>query len=59
MSRFLLALTIPALAALAACNDEPENIQTKADNLSRTLESKANALEAEASNDVAAAVFPA
>ena len=56
MRRAFLPLLI--LAGLGACQDEPENIQTKADNLSRSLENKADALEAEASNNVDAAVAP-
>ena len=52
------ALPLLILVALVACSDEPENIQAKADNLARTLENKAAALEAEASNDVNAAAAP-
>jgi hypothetical protein len=58
MTRLLLACLLPPIVALAACSDEPENIQAKADNLARTLENKAVALEAEASNDVEAAAAP-
>ena len=58
MTRPFLALLIPTLAALAGCSGEPENIQAKADNLARTLENKADALEAEAANDVGAATAP-
>jgi uncharacterized protein YcfL len=51
-------LPVLALLALAGCSDEPENLQTKADNLSRSLETKANLLENEASNGVDAAIAP-
>ena len=51
-------LPVLALLALAGCSDEPENLQTKADNLSRSLETKADLLENEASNGVDAAIAP-
>jgi outer membrane murein-binding lipoprotein Lpp len=57
MSR-LLAFALLAACALAGCSDEPENIQAKADNLSRSLENKADVLENEASNAVDAAIAP-
>ncbi len=43
---------------LAACSDEPENIQAKADNLSRALEEEANRIDAEAAGNAAAAAAP-
>lgn len=46
------------LLLLAACESEPENIQTKAENVSRQLEERASQIEAEAENDVAAQVAP-
>ena len=51
---FLLA----PLLLLAACESEPENIQTKAENQSRALEQRYRQLEAEAENDVAAEIAP-
>ena len=54
MRAFLL---LPFLL-LAACEGEPENIQTKAENLSRALERKAGEIETEAENAVAAQVAP-
>jgi uncharacterized protein YcfL len=47
-----------ALLLLAACESEPENVQSKADNQSRALEERYRQLEAEAENDVAAQVAP-
>ena len=52
------SLALFVLLALAACGGEPENIQAKAENTSRMLESKANALEAEAANAVDSASAP-
>ena len=52
----ILLLALPLL--LAACEDEPENIQMKAENMSRALENKADVLEVEASNGVDAVVAP-
>ena len=46
------------LLLLAACSEEPENIQTKADNMSRALEEGANRIEAEAAANVASATAP-
>jgi hypothetical protein len=43
---------------LAACEGEPENIQTKAENVSRQLVERHNEISAEAENDVAAQVAP-
>jgi hypothetical protein len=56
VKRYCLPFLLPL--ALAACSVEPENIQTKAENLSRSLETKANVLEAEAANSVDATVAP-
>ena len=58
MIRRRLAFLSFALLPLASCSDEPENLQAKADNLSRTLENKADVLENEASNGVDAAIAP-
>ncbi|HEX8580111.1 MAG TPA: hypothetical protein VF655_11030 [Allosphingosinicella sp.] len=46
------------LLLLAACSEEPENIQTKADNMSRALVEEANRIEAEATANVAAETAP-
>ena len=46
------------LLLLAACSEEPENIQAKADNMSRALEASANQIEAEAAANAAAAAAP-
>jgi hypothetical protein len=46
------------LLLLAACEPEPENIQLKAENLSRQLEERANQIDAEAQNDVAVQAAP-
>lgn len=46
------------LLLLAACSEEPENIQTKADNVSRELEESANRIEAEAAANAAATAAP-
>jgi hypothetical protein len=54
MRAYLAALLLP----LAACADEPENIQAKAENLSRALENKAVEIEAEANRSVDAAIAP-
>jgi membrane carboxypeptidase/penicillin-binding protein PbpC len=43
---------------LCACSDEPENIQTRAENLSRQLEQQAAEISAEAENDASAASAP-
>jgi len=52
------ALLLAPLLLLAACQDEPENIQAKAENQSRILEDRYRQLEADAENDVAAQVAP-
>jgi len=49
---------VPLLLLLASCEEEPENIQTKAENLSRELERKAVEIENEAENAVAAQIAP-
>jgi phage host-nuclease inhibitor protein Gam len=54
MRPFLIA----PILLLAACGSEPENVQARSENMSRLLETRANELEAEASNDVAAQVAP-
>lgn len=46
------------LLLLAGCGGEPENIQTKADNMARELEARANQLSAEADNSINALVAP-
>ncbi|HLL30654.1 MAG TPA: hypothetical protein VK403_06640 [Allosphingosinicella sp.] len=46
------ALLLPPLILLAACEPEPENVQSKAENMSRQLEERANQIEAEAERDV-------
>ena len=51
-------LLLGSALLLAACSEEPENIQMKAENMSRMLGNKAAELEAEASNGVDAAVAP-
>jgi hypothetical protein len=43
---------------LAACEPEPENIQAKAETMSRQLEERANQIRAEAENDVDAQSAP-
>lgn len=54
MRRLLLA----PLLLLAACEPEPENIQAKAETLSRQLEERANQIRAEAENGVDAQAAP-
>jgi uncharacterized lipoprotein len=46
------------LLLLAACSEEPENIQAKADNISRALEQEANRIDAEAGANAAAYAAP-
>lgn len=46
------------LLFLAACSEDPENIQVKADNISRALEEEANRIDAEAADNAAAAAAP-
>jgi hypothetical protein len=57
-SRLPLLLASLLLAPLAACSDELENIQTKAENTSRMLENRAEQIAAEAENGVDAAIAP-
>ncbi len=52
-----LLLLAPVLL-LAACEPEPENIQAKAETLSRQLEDRANQIRAEAENGVDAQAAP-
>jgi uncharacterized membrane protein YgcG len=52
------ALLLAPLLLLAACEPEPENIQAKAENLSRQLVERANQISAEAENDVEAQAAP-
>jgi hypothetical protein len=52
------ALLLAPLLLLAACHEEPENVQSRAENQSRALEQRYRELEAEAQNDVAAQVAP-
>lgn len=54
--RFILAplLFLP----LAACEPEPENIQAKAETVSRQLEERADQIRAEAENGVEAQAAP-
>ena len=52
------ALLLAPILVLAACESEPENIQAKAENLSRQLTERANEITAEAENDVAAQIAP-
>jgi hypothetical protein len=51
-------LIFAPLLLLAACEGEPENIQTKAENTARALERDYREIEAEAENRVDAAVAP-
>ena len=55
--RAAFTLALPLLL-LAACSEEPENIQAKAENISRELENTANSIDAEAAANVAAATAP-
>ncbi len=54
MRRLLFA----PLLLLAACESEPENIQAKAESLSRDLEERADQIRAEAENGVEAQAAP-
>jgi hypothetical protein len=49
---------LPFLLAAAACEPEPENIQAKAETMSRQLEERANQIRAEAENGVEASAEP-
>jgi hypothetical protein len=53
-----LLLAAPLLLLLAACEPEPENIQAKAESMSRQLEERANQIRAEAENGVEAQAAP-
>lgn len=52
------ALNLAPLLLLAACEPEPENIQAKAETLSRELEERANQIRSEAENGVEAQAAP-
>jgi hypothetical protein len=49
---------LPLLFLAAACEPEPENIQAKAETMSRQLEERANQIRAEAENGVEASAAP-
>jgi hypothetical protein len=51
-------ILLAPLLFLAACEPEPENIQAKAENMSRQLEERANQIRAEAENGVEAQAAP-
>lgn len=51
-------ILLAPLILLAACEPEPENIQDKAETLSRELEERANQIRAEAQNGVEAQAAP-
>jgi hypothetical protein len=53
-----LPLLLAPLFLLAACQAEPENIQAKADSMSRQLEQRADQIRAEAENGVEAQAAP-
>jgi NADH:ubiquinone oxidoreductase subunit B-like Fe-S oxidoreductase len=52
------ALFLAPLILLAGCEPEPENIQAKAETLSRQLEERANQITAEAAKDADAQTAP-
>ncbi|HEU0100642.1 MAG TPA: hypothetical protein VFQ67_17925 [Allosphingosinicella sp.] len=52
------ALLLAPLLLLAGCEPEPENIQAKAETMSRDLEERANQIRSEAENDVDAQAAP-
>lgn len=52
------ALLLTPLLVLAACEPEPENVQAKAETMSRQLEERANQIRAEAENGVEAQAAP-
>jgi starvation-inducible outer membrane lipoprotein len=56
MSLSMRALILVPALLLAACEGEPENIQAKAENMSRQLETRADQIRSEAENEVAADV---
>lgn len=51
-------LLLAPLLLVAACEPEPENIQAKAESLSRDLEERADQIRAEAENGVEAQAAP-
>ena len=51
-------LLLAPLLLVAACEPEPENIQARAETLSRELEERSNQLRAEAENGVDAQAAP-
>jgi Tfp pilus assembly protein PilP len=51
-------LLLAPLLLLAACEAEPENIQARAETLSRELEERANQIRSEAENGVEAQAAP-
>ena len=51
-------ILLTPLLLLAACDPEPENIQAKAENMSRQLEERHNQIRAEAENEVEARSAP-
>ena len=51
-------LLLAPFLLLAACEPEPENVQAKAETLSRQLEERANQIRAEAENNVEAQAAP-
>jgi hypothetical protein len=53
-----LTLLLAPILLLAACEPEPENIQARAETLSRELEERANQIRAEAENGVEAQAAP-
>jgi hypothetical protein len=56
--RPMRALLLAPLLLLAGCEPEPENIQARAETMSRQLEERANQISAEAENDVDALAAP-
>jgi hypothetical protein len=56
--RPMRALLLLAPLLLAACEPEPENIQAKAETMTRELEERANQIRAEAENGVEAQAAP-
>lgn len=47
-----LPLLLAPLILLAACEPEPENVQARAETVSRQLEERANQITTEAENDI-------
>lgn len=56
--RAMRALLLAPLLLLVACEPEPENIQAKAETMSRELEERANQIRAEAESGVEAQAAP-